>query len=71
MSVYNKCIHVEVIGKYKLIIYEYNYGLRGDLFVTDDDGYNFKKTSSAKFFYKDGDTSIYRVREYFGFTIND
>ena len=71
MSTYNKVVHVEVKDNYKLVVYEYNYGLRGDFFETEDGGYNFKKVTSAKFFYEDGDASVYRVREYFGFTSID
>ena len=28
----SNCIHVELKGKYKLVVYEFNYGLRGDVF---------------------------------------
>lgn len=61
-----KCIHVEVKDKYKLVIYECNYGLRGELFVQVKP-FKYEKMSVAKFYYKDKDASIYRVKEYFGF----
>ena len=62
----SNCIHVELKGKYKLVVYEFNYGLRGDVFEQVEQ-FKYVKVQSAKFFFKDNDATIYRVKEYFGF----
>ena len=49
-----------------LRIYENKQGLRGTLLDS-----NSKKISSAMFYEKDRDNTIYRVKEYFGFTNNN
>lgn len=50
----------------KLVIYENKQGLRGTLF----NSYG-KKITSAMFYGKYKDNTIYRVKEYFGFTDNN
>lgn len=60
------CINVKIKGKYKLVVYEFSYGLRGDLFELIEP-YKYKKISSAKFYLKDGDATEFRVMEYYGF----
>lgn len=62
----SNCIHVELKGKYKLVVYKFNYGLRGDVFEQVEQ-FKYVKVQSAKFFFKDNDATIYRVKEYFGF----
>lgn len=62
----NKCIDVQLKGKYKLVIYEFSYGLRGDLYEMIEPN-KYVKTSSAKFYNSDCDATEYRVKEYFGF----
>lgn len=62
----NNCIRIELKGKYKLIVYEFKYGLRGDVLELINQ-FDYKKIQSAKFFFKEGDATLYRVKEYFGF----
>ena len=50
----------------KLRVYENKQGLRGTLL--DSNGH---KISSVMFYEKDGDNTIHRVKEYFGFTENN
>ena len=50
----------------KLRVYENKQGLRGTLLDSND-----HKISSAMFYEKDRDNTIYRVKEYFGFTENN
>lgn len=50
----------------KLRVYENKQGLRGTLL--DSNGH---KISSAMFYEKDRYNTIYRVKEYFGFTENN
>lgn len=64
----SNCIHVELKGKYKLVVYEFNYGLRGDVFEQVEQ-FKYVKVQSAKFFFKDGDATLYRVKEYFNLKI--
>lgn len=59
-------IKTDVSHKVKLIVYENKQGLRGTLL--DSNGH---KISGAMFYEKDGDNTIYRVKEYFGFTENN
>ena len=59
-------IKTDVAHEVKLRVYENKQGLRGTLL--DSNGY---KISSAMFYEKDGDNTIYRVKEYFGFTENN
>ena len=47
----SNCIHVELKGKYKLVVYEFNYGLRGDVFEQVEQ-FKYVKVQSAKFFLK-------------------
>lgn len=62
----SNCVHVELKGKYKLVVYEFNYGLRGDVFEQVEQ-FKYVKVQSAKFFFKDGDATVYHVKEYFNF----
>ena len=50
----------------KLRVYENKQGLRGTLLNSYGN-----KISSAMFYAKDRDNTIYRVKEYFGFTENN
>lgn len=50
----------------ELVIYENKQGLRGTL----RNSYG-KKISGAMFYAKDKDNTIYRVKQYFGFTDNN
>lgn len=50
----------------KLVIYDNKQGLRGSLL----NSYG-KVISSAMFYAKDKDNTIYRVKEYFGFNDNN
>ena len=59
-------IKTDVAHEVKLRVYENKQGLRGTLL--DNNGH---KISSAMFYEKDGDNTIYRVKEYFGFTENN
>lgn len=52
--------------EHKLVIYENKQGLRGSL----QNSYG-KVISTAMFYGKDRDNTIYRVKEYFGFTDNN
>lgn len=68
MALINNCIHVELKGKRKLVVSKFKYGLRGDLYEqATPDGYNYKKSSSAKFLYEHGDAELCNVRKHFGF----
>ena len=62
----SNCIHVELKDKDKLVVYEFNYGLRGEVFELVEQ-FKYVKVQSAKFFFKDNDATIYRVKEYFDF----
>ena len=59
-------IKTNVAHEVKLRVYENKQGLRGTLLDGND-----HKISSAMFYEKDGDNTIYRVKEYFGFTENN
>ena len=59
-------IKIDVAHEVKLRVYENKQGLRGTLLDSND-----HKISSAMFYEKDGDNTIYRVKEYFGFTENN
>ena len=59
-------IRTDVAHELKLRVYKNKQGLRGTLL--DSNGH---KISSAMFYEKDGDNTIYRVKEYFGFTENN
>lgn len=61
-----KFIKTDVAHEVKLRVYENKQGLRGTLL--DSNGH---KISSAMFYEKDGDNTIYRVKEHFGFTENN
>lgn len=65
MSNYNNCVYVEVKGNYKLVGYEFKYGLRGDLFEEDQNGYH--KLYSKKFLFRDKKYTIFDLRKYFNF----
>lgn len=56
-------IRFDLAHETKLRIYENKQGLRGTLL----DSYGHK-ISSAMFYAKDRDNTIYRVKEYFGYT---
>lgn len=56
----------DMVHEVKLRVYENKQGLRGTLF--DSNGH---KISSSMFYEKDGDNTIHRVKEYFGFTENN
>ena len=59
-------IKTDVAHEVKLRVYENKQGLRGTLL--DSNGH---KISSAMFYEKDTYNTIYRVKEYFGFTENN
>ena len=59
-------IKTDVAHEVKLRVYENKQGLRGTLL--DSNGH---KISNAMFYEKDGDNTIYKVKEYFGFTENN
>ena len=59
-------IKIDVAHEVKLRVYENKQGLRGTLL--DSNGHNI---SSTMFYEKDRDNTIYRVKEYFGFTENN
>ena len=59
-------IKTNVAHEVKLRVYENKQGLRGTLL--DSNGH---KISNAMFYEKDGDNTIHRVKEYFGFTENN
>ena len=59
-------IKTDVAHEVKLRVYENKQGLRGTLLNS-----NGHKISNAMFYEKDGDNTIYRVKEYFGFTENN
>ena len=59
-------IKTDVAHEVKLRVYENKQGLSGTLLNS-----NGHKISSAMFYEKDGDSTIYRVKEYFGFTENN
>ena len=59
-------IKTDVAHEVKLRVYENKQGLRGTLL--DSNGH---KISTEMFYEKDGDNTIYRVKEYFGFTENN
>ena len=59
-------IKIDVAHEVKLRVYENKQGLRGTLL--DSNGH---KISSAMFYEKDRYNTIYRVKEYFGFTENN
>ena len=59
-------IRTDVAHEVKLRVYENKQGLRGTLL--DSNGH---KISSAMFYEKEGDNTIHRVKEYFGFTENN
>ena len=59
-------IKTDVAHELKLRVYKNKQGLRGTLL--DSNGH---KISSAMFYEKDGDNTIYRIKEYFGFTENN
>ena len=59
-------IKTNVAHEVKIRVYENKQGLRGTLL--DSNGH---KISSAMFYEKDGDNTIYKVKEYFGFTENN
>ena len=59
-------IKTDVAHELKLRVYKNKQGLRGTLL--DSNGHNI---SSTMFYEKDGDNTIYRVKEYFGFTENN
>ena len=59
-------IKTNVAHEVKLRVYENKQGLRGTLL--DSNGH---KISSAMFYEKDRYNTIYRVKEYFGFTENN
>ena len=59
-------IKTDMAHELKLRVYKNKQGLRGTLL--DSNGH---KISSAMFYEKDGDNTIYRVKEYFGFTENN
>ena len=59
-------IKTDVAHEVKLRVYENKQGLRGMLL--DSNGHNI---SSTMFYEKDRDNTIYRVKEYFGFTENN
>ena len=59
-------IKTDVAHEVKLRVYENKQGLRGTLL--DSNGH---KISSAMFYEKDRYNTIYRVKEYFGFTENN
>ena len=61
-----KFIKTDVAHEVKLRVYENKQGLRGTLL--DSNGH---KISSAMFYEKDRYNTIYRVKEYFGFTENN
>lgn len=69
MSAYNNCVHVETKenDKYKLCVFEFNYGLRGDVFEYNPIKKRYCLIERAKFYHKDKDASVFRVKEYFGF----
>ena len=59
-------IKTDVAHEVKLRIYENKQGLRGTLLDSND-----HKISSTMFYEKDIDNTIYKVKEYFGFTENN
>ena len=59
-------IKTDVAHELKLRVYKNKQGLRGTLLDS-----NGRKISSAMFYGKDGDNTIHRVKEYFGFTENN
>ena len=59
-------IKTDVAHEVKLRVYENKQGLRGTLLDSND-----HKISSSMFYEKDGDNTIHRVKEYFGFTENN
>ena len=59
-------IKTDVAHEVKIRVYKNKQGLRGTLLDS-----NGRKISSAMFYEKDGDNTIYRVKEYFGFTENN
>ena len=59
-------IKTNVAHEVKLRVYENKQGLRGTLLNS-----NGHKISSSMFYEKDRDSTIYRVKEYFGFTENN
>ena len=59
-------IKTDVAHEVKLRVYENKQGLRGTLL--DSNGHNI---SSTMFYEKDRYNTIYRVKEYFGFTENN
>ena len=65
-NIIGEFIKTDVAHEAKLRVYENKQGLRGTLL--DSNGH---KISSAMFYEKDGDNTIHRVKEYFGFTENN
>ena len=65
-NIIGEFIKTDVAHEVKLRVYENKQGLRGTLLDSND-----HKISNAKFYKKDGDNTIYKVKEYFGFTENN
>ena len=65
-NIITQFIKTDVAHEVKLRVYENKQGLRGTLL--DSNGH---KISSAMFYEKDRYNTIYRVKEYFGFTENN
>ena len=65
-NIIGEFIKTDVAHEVKLRVYENKQGLRGTLLDSND-----HKISNAMFYEKDGDNTIYRVKEYFGFTENN
>lgn len=65
-NIIGEFIKTDVAHEVKLRVYENKQGLRGTLL--DSNGH---KISSAMFYEKDRYNTIYRVKEYFGFTENN
>ena len=59
-------IKTDVVHEVTLRVYENKQGLRGTLLDS-----NAHKISSSMFYEKDRDNTIYRAKEYFGFTENN
>ena len=59
-----KLIHKEEKGNYLLKIFELKTCLKGVLLDLKD---NCKTISSAKFYFKDNEGTIFRVKEYYNF----
>ena len=65
-NIIGEFIKTDVAHEVKLRVYESKQSLRGTLL--DSNGHNI---SSTMFYEKDRDNTIYRVKEYFGFTENN